>query len=140
MKGYHKIMTPGFTLLDLTIALAIAALLAALAWPSYMDTVRRQRRMDALDALLRLQSAQLRYRRDHGRYADSLVDLGWTDPALSPAGHYLLRLEPRGADGYLAVASPRSGSSQTADACRLIALDENGPAPGRSSHPSCWLR
>lgn len=46
----------GFTLIELMIVLAIIGILAAIAYPSYRDSVRKSRRADAKTALLELAS------------------------------------------------------------------------------------
>ena len=51
----------GFTLLELMIVAAIIAILAGIAFPSYLDSVQKSRRSDAYESLLDCASAQARY-------------------------------------------------------------------------------
>ena len=44
----------GFTLIELMIAVAVVAILAAIAYPSYQDSIVKSRRADAKSALLEL--------------------------------------------------------------------------------------
>ena len=44
----------GFTLIELMIVVAVIAILAAIAYPTYQDSVRKSRRADAKAALLEL--------------------------------------------------------------------------------------
>ncbi len=132
-------------MLEILTALAVAAVLAGLAVPAWQDLLRKQRRVDAMQGLLRIQAAQMRHFEAHGRYARRLSQLGWpADRVPSPAGHYLLYLHQDGTPdpslGYLALAVPRPGSGQEGDACRRLALDERGPNPALSSRPDCWRR
>ncbi len=126
---------------ELLIVLAILGIVATLAYPAYLEVLRKQRRLDAMNGLLQVQAAQQRHHGRHGTYATTLTALGWAaEAAPSPAGHYLLRLEDSAAGRFVAVAVPRPGGSQVDDACQRFVLDQDGPAPARSSDPGCWLR
>jgi type IV pilus assembly protein PilE len=48
----------GFTLIELMITVAIVAILAAVAYPSFMEQVRKSRRSDAITALNAVAQAQ----------------------------------------------------------------------------------
>jgi prepilin-type N-terminal cleavage/methylation domain-containing protein len=52
--GHHrnKVLQKGFTLIELMIAVVVIAILAAIAYPSYQDSVRKSRRADAKSALM----------------------------------------------------------------------------------------
>lgn len=54
-------MQKGFTLIELMIVVVIIGVLAAIAYPSYRDSVNRTQRADALATLSRLAGAQERF-------------------------------------------------------------------------------
>jgi len=58
----------GFTLIELLIAVAIVGILAAVAYPSYMDSVTRSRRADAQAALIGFAQAMERHYTTTGGY------------------------------------------------------------------------
>ena len=58
----------GFTLIELMITAAIIAILAAVAYPSYMDSVRKGKRAEARTALMDLMQQQERYATQMGTY------------------------------------------------------------------------
>ena len=80
----------GFTLIELMIVVAIVGILAAIAYPSYQDSVLKSRRADGQSELLRIQGLMERYYYEEGSYTDELSDLTAlaTDIIDSPERHY----------------------------------------------------
>lgn len=135
-------MKRGFTLLELLVCMAIVAILASLALPSWRDIVARSQRSDAQAALYALATAQERYRLVYGRYADAAgpappVGLGL---GLSARGWYELRVEHADATRFTASARPVSGSPRAGDgACRVLTIDEAGARGSAPESPgTCW--
>ena len=60
----------GFTLIELMITVAIIALLAAIAIPSYMDSVWKGKRAEGKAAILKMLQAEERYYTTNNRYVD----------------------------------------------------------------------
>jgi len=137
----RKITATGFTLLELMIAILVAGILAAIALPSYTESVRKGRRADAVAALQRVQQAQERWRANNMRYTNSLSDLGVE--ATSQDGHYTIALSGATASGYTATATTASGSPQASDSrCATLQLTQ---AAGNVTYDStsgntCWNR
>lgn len=132
----------GFTLVELLVALLIAAVLAALGWPSYRDVLLRAHRGEARIALLAVQAAQERHYLDHLRYTDQLDAApesgGLGLAARTTGGRYLLGLA-LAADGqhYVAHAEAAPGSPQQADrSCAQLSIDEAGTTAATSA--GCW--
>ena len=108
-------------MVELMVAVLIAGLLAAVAYPSYRDQVRKGRRSDAIAALGALQLAQERYRSTAVRYADSVDLLG--RPSESEGGHYDLSVHDVSASSYTLLATAKPGSSQAQDSrCARMAI------------------
>lgn len=106
----------GFTLIDSMVALAIAALLATLSYPSFAQQLRKARRSDAITRLAHLQQAQERWRSEHASYG-ALADLNIASRAAD--GLYELSVSNIQASGYVAVAE--ATGVQLADAaCRVM--------------------
>ncbi len=63
-----KKITHGFTLIEVMIAAAIVAILAAVAYPSYQDSVRKSRRADAKAVLLQAGQWMERFYTENNRY------------------------------------------------------------------------
>lgn len=58
----------GFTLIELMIVVAIVAILAAIAYPSYQDSILKGRRAEGRTAMLELMQQQERYMTQRGTY------------------------------------------------------------------------
>ena len=65
----------GFTLIELMITVAVIGILAAIAYPSYQESIAKSKRADAQGALLSLASALER----HFTETNSYCDAGSTD-------------------------------------------------------------
>ena len=68
----------GMTLIELMIAVAIVAILAAVALPSYDNYVKKSRRSDAASQLLQIMQQQERFFLNNMTYTTDLSDLGYT--------------------------------------------------------------
>ena len=123
----------GFTLPELLVALAAAAVLAGAALPPLAEALQRTRRLEAVSALYALQLQQERHRGLAGAYSADLALLGWPE-GLSPSGAYGLEVAHASQTGYLLVARVRPGASQAGDTrCGLMALQLEGGHTTRGS-------
>ena len=116
----------GHSLVELLLALAIAAILAALAVPAYGRYAYRVRRVEGKELLLRIAQAQELHYASYSRYGE-LGELGFHVPAWSERGFYRAVLRLGAGDHpqtFVAIAWP--SSLQAGDACGALAIDDAG--------------
>ncbi|MBU2040271.1 prepilin-type N-terminal cleavage/methylation domain-containing protein [Thalassolituus sp. ST750PaO-4] len=114
------INSKGITILELMVTLAIVAILASAAIPSYQNYSMRGNRSDGIESIHAILSAQERYYADNMTYADSLTKLGMGSTSYTtPKGYYKITVEKCGAMPYTQcvqlVATPPQGNSQEKD-------------------------
>ena len=78
----------GFSLLELLVVLVIVGILASVAYPSYVDSVRKANRSEAIAELQNILAAQERYFLANRTYAKDLTLLGY--PAGGTLDNYTL--------------------------------------------------
>lgn len=129
----------GFTLIEVMIVVAIVGILAAVAIPSYLDSLRKSRRSDATTSLTRIQLAQETYRLNHATYG-SITDLGIG--TISSDGYYTLNITGNNATAYTATGTAVSGTSQGSDTgCTTITLTvSNGGNTASNTPAACWSK
>jgi type IV pilus assembly protein PilE len=134
MKGSKQ---KGFSLIELMIAVAIVAILAAIAYPAYNDQVTKARRSDAHSALLNMSALMEHYYTENNTYvgANSASDIGGS--ATSPEGHYNMTISNVTATTYTLTATPDPSGAQASDttcgALTITSTNVKGPTPA-----TCW--
>lgn len=73
-----KSNTAGFTLVELMIVIVIIGILAAIAYPSYQESISKARRIDGQAFLMGITNAQERFFTQNNRYTTNLTDLGYS--------------------------------------------------------------
>lgn len=140
----------GFTLIELMVAVVVAAIVASLALPAFFDAVRKSRRSEAFAALSALQQAQERHRAGNPAYTTDLVLL--QVPSRSSSGLYTISVAAADATSYTLRAQAAgaqtqdlrcatmvlravAGTVQYGSACSTCTLADPLTDPGR-----CWSR
>ena len=128
----------GFTLIELMIVIAIVGILAAVAYPSYTDSIRGARRVDAMNNLLKYQIEQEKYRASNVAYASDFINLIGAGAAgiTSSEGYYNLTVDSSSATAFVLKATPTG--DQSSDTCGNFSVDQNGPNYGGFASASCW--
>lgn len=122
----------GFTLIELMIVVAIVGILAAIAYPSYQEYVRRGYRSDARSGLLQAQTWLERAQTATGAYpADIAAALKTV-----PSQRYVISYAAGGGN-YTLTATPQG--AQAADKCGNFTLTRGGQrGVSQSTVAECW--
>ncbi len=119
----------GFSLIELMIAVAVIAVLAAIAYPSYQEHLRKGRRTAAQAFMMDVASREQQYLLDARSYAlgaGALTTLNVTAPT-DVSRYYTVTVGPAvptTPPSFTITATPIAGSVQAADGA--LTLDDQG--------------
>jgi len=141
-------MARGFTLIELLIVMAIVALLAAIAYPSYQNQVRKSRRSDGHIALTTAAQQLERCYTINGVYnqpagcnalaADGTLAAGL---ATSQEGNYTVVANPLTQTTFVLTATPAGDQAAVGDPeCGNLSLNQQGlrGESGTGTIADCW--
>ena len=146
----------GFTLVELMLVIVIMGILLAVAFPSYLDSVRKGRRAEGIAGLTTVQQAQERFRANSRTYGNlnspADVDTLPNTSATTASGRYALAVTGNTATGYTVTATAQG--AQAADtACAVMGVRATGGnlrygsgsaaidwAPADPDAGKCWAK
>ncbi len=133
-----KTAQQGFTLIEVMIVVAIIGILAAIAYPSYDEYVKRGNRTEGQAFLSDVAARQERYFSQNNAYTTDTSKLGLSN-ANSPTSKYTITLASGGTDdgGYLLTATQQFGDTKCGN-LTLNALGEKGRTGTGKTLEECW--
>jgi prepilin-type N-terminal cleavage/methylation domain len=133
----------GFTLIELMITVAVIAILAAIAVPSYYQYILRSNRSAAESFMQEVASAQERYMVDSRQFAGALTTLGYGVPnTVSPSYSVALVATAASVSGgtgqsYTITAKPINGQVRDTS-CATLTLNGDGSKSASGTATNCW--
>ena len=131
----------GFTLIEILVELAIAAVLVAIAVPSYGDYLRRARIVEAAARLADHHARMEQFFLDHRRYDDGAGNCGQAPPRASAADAFGIACTAS-PNAYVVTATGVAGKGM---AGFVYAIDEanfrrtNAVPDGWVANAQCWV-
>ena len=158
---YHP-RTGGFTLVELSVTMVIAAILAAIAIPAYSNYVRKAHRTEAKSVLLDLASLEERFYTANNNYTETASQLGYTGTGTTTAqasfsvgsGYYTVALNkidataptvalPGGTPASYSIVATAVGDQLKDTLCRTLTVTSAGLQSAADSASAvttntCW--
>ncbi len=133
----------GFTLIELLITIVIVGILAAVAYPSYIQHVVKAKRSAAESFMLEVASRQEQYNLDARQYASSMTVLGATSIPSEVSGSYTVTLTADNSAApptYIVTATPNANQLSQDAKCATLTVNQSGTKgiTGTGTVVTCW--
>jgi len=139
MKANKSLYQAGFTLIEMMVIVAIIGILAAVAYPSYDEYVKRGNRSEGQALLSDAAAAQERYYSQNYSYITSTADLAkLKTKTTSNTGKYTLTVSSVADDGgYTLQANQQFGDTKCGN-LTLNALGQKDRTGSGKTKEECW--
>lgn len=131
----------GFTLIELMVTVAIAAILASVSIPMYRDYVLRSRIIDATSKLSDFRVRMEQYFMDNRTYADG-GKCGVADPKDNDEAGFTIACTDASATAYTATAKGKESKGMKGFEYQIVASGAkktNAVPTGWTSKDDCWV-
>ena len=118
----RKKIVLGFTLIELMVTVAVVAILAAVALPSFQDYILRSRRTEGKAILLSTQQIVERGYTDLNNYASAVASAVGASGLMSEHGYYLVTSTSATASTFALSSTPQGRQSN--DKCKTLTIDQ----------------
>lgn len=124
----------GFTLIEVMIAVVIVGILAAIAYPSYIDYIIKSGRSEGVAAVMNVANLQEQYYLDNRAYTTDMTKLGLpANPFVTEHGYY--SVASAGTSSFTITATAKGNQASRDSTCATITMTSAG-VKGPSAE--CW--
>lgn len=134
-----KSRTVGFTLIEVMIVVAVVGILAAIAYPSYQEHVRKTRRSAAAACLFEQAEFMERYYTTNGSYKGATLPAPPVGCRAEQQAYYTIDLAGAAEDTKFALTAVPKGA-QAKDKCSTLGLNQAGTKSneGKLTQSECF--
>lgn len=146
MMQSRRLAEKGFTLIEVMIVVAIIAIIAGVAYPSYQDSIRKAKRGVAKSELMKVLSRQEQFFINNKGYATNLTSLGYgANPfyvddqgqeSTAAEGVYLIQLAGGASTAAFTLQAVPQNAQASDSTCGTFTLTNTGAQGAAGSN--CW--
>lgn len=126
----------GFTLIEVMITVAIVAILATIAYPSYQNHVMKSQRSEGVRTLLEIAQNLERCYTLRGQYDNAACQSG---TVTSEHGYYQVAIATPTSSSFTLTATPVAGAVKSDTKCGVYTLDQaNKKTVSLGTVTDCW--
>ena len=128
----------GFTLIELMVVVAVVAILASIALPSYQEQIRKSRRAQAKSDLVEYPQMAERFFTVNNTYVGFALPAAQSPREAGSTARYNLALTTQTATAFVITAT--ATGPQASDRCRNLSLSNTGlkTESGAATLAECW--